>query len=183
MFCHAHQFYTCTHQKHCRYNTAFQPHQHEKDGQDHTPAPYPFFRLRTFRSKHQVVDKKLSKQKGDVMYFQCTHESFCLSKVDKTGHNRSDTLLDAVLGHFQHHYGSVCSAHAEEQIIDRSVLKQITHKDAINDSDRLIHDFLPCPADRCHLGKIRDPYVQADQKIYGHQEQVYRKISHSLFDL
>ena len=82
------------------------------------------------------------------MDLQRAHKPFRFPKGDKAGHNGGDAFPDAILGHLQQDDSSVCGAHAEKQIIDRPVFKQITHEYAINDGDRLKQDLLSCPADR-----------------------------------
>ena len=117
------------------------------------------------------------------MDLQRPHKAFRLPKGDDAGHNGRDAFFEAILGHFQQDDGSVRSAYAREQIVDRSVFKQITHGNRVDDGDRLKHDLLSGPADGCHLGEIRDPDVHADQRVNRYKEQEYREIAHRLSEV
>ena len=141
------QLYIDAHEQDRRKRTALQAEQDEKEREDHAPAPHPFFRARALRGEHGIIDEKLPEQEGDVVDLQGAHKAFRLSEGNDAGHNGGDALPDAVLGHFQQHDGGVCGAHAGKEGIDRSVLKQVTHEDGVEDGDRLKQDLLPRPAD------------------------------------
>ena len=85
------------------------------------------------------------------MDLQRSDEPFRASEGDYARYDRRDAFPDPVLGHFQQHDREVCGAHAEEQIIDRSVFKQITHEDNINNGDQLKYDILTGSADSPRL--------------------------------
>lgn len=117
------------------------------------------------------------------MDLQRTHEPFCFPESDEAANHGSDALPEPVIGQLQQDDGGVYGAHAEEQVVDRSVLQQVAHEDGIDDGDQLVQNLLPGSGDGCRIGEVCDPDVHADQDIDGDRDQEDWEIAYRFFDV